>query len=187
MMESTYSVSSLVGLVSSKRRWQREFGAYSCGEAEVQADGLGVADVQVAIRLRREPRDDHAAVLPCLHIGGDDLTDEVEAGRRGVVGGRMGHGSIESRDECRFKVQSRSFRIGVRSSGGRLLQAGYQERAKRTRFGLSASRSGKKCAKRTRFSGSEDGVGGQGGDGVQSLWGKRGGDGGRERFTLNRL
>ena len=55
---STYSCSSLVGLVSSKRRWQRP--PNSCGDAEVEADRLGVADVQVAVRLRREARHDLA-------------------------------------------------------------------------------------------------------------------------------
>ena len=53
-MDSTYSTSSLVGLVSSKRRLQ--LPPKSCGDAEVQADRLGVADVQVAVGLGREAR-----------------------------------------------------------------------------------------------------------------------------------
>ena len=60
-MDSTYSTSSLAGLVSSKRRWQTP--PILLGEAEVQADRLGVADVQVAVGLRGEPRHDAPAVL----------------------------------------------------------------------------------------------------------------------------
>jgi hypothetical protein len=48
-MDSTYSTSSFAGLVSSKRRLQTT--AKFARDAEVQADGLGVADVQVAVRL----------------------------------------------------------------------------------------------------------------------------------------
>ena len=54
MMESTYSCSSFSGLVSSKRRLV--LPPNSVGQAEVQADGLGVADVQIAVRLRRKAR-----------------------------------------------------------------------------------------------------------------------------------
>ena len=49
---ATNSGSSLAGLVSSKRRLQTP--PNSRGEAEVQADRLGVADVQVAVGLGRE-------------------------------------------------------------------------------------------------------------------------------------
>ena len=51
-MASMYSCSSLTGFVSSKRRWHRP--PNSAGDAEVEADRLGVADVQVAVRLGRE-------------------------------------------------------------------------------------------------------------------------------------
>ena len=45
-------------------------------DAEVEADRLGVADVEVAVRLRREARHDRrVAALP--HVGGNDLADEV--------------------------------------------------------------------------------------------------------------
>jgi hypothetical protein len=70
MMASTYSCSSFSGLVSSKRRW----AAAVFGEAEVEQDGLGVAEVQVTVRLGRE--------------AGADL-GRVER-RGGVVGGRAG-------------------------------------------------------------------------------------------------
>src|SRR5207244_2981020 len=50
------------------------------GEAEVQADRLGVADVQVAVRLRREARVDAALVLAGAVVRVDDLLDEVPGG-----------------------------------------------------------------------------------------------------------
>ena len=78
MIESTYSCSSLVGFVSSNRRLN--LPPYSCGEAEVQADALGVADVQIAVRLRRKPRVHAPAVLAGGAVGVDDLLDEI-AGR----------------------------------------------------------------------------------------------------------
>ena len=52
------------------------------GDAEVEADRLGVADVEVAVRLRREAGDD--GLVPALaQVGGDDLADEVAALGRG--------------------------------------------------------------------------------------------------------
>ena len=46
-------------------------------EAEIQADGLGVADMQVAVRLRRKARDEFAAVLVGGEVALDNLADEV--------------------------------------------------------------------------------------------------------------
>ena len=46
------------------------------GDPEVEADRLGVADVEVAVGLRREPGDDRG-VLPALEVADDDLADEV--------------------------------------------------------------------------------------------------------------
>ncbi len=65
---------------------------YSARDAEVQADRLGVADVQVAVRLGRKPRGDAAAVLAGRVVGVDDLADEVEA--LGGPGRRRGHSDI---------------------------------------------------------------------------------------------
>jgi hypothetical protein len=76
-----YSCSSFAGLVSSKRRWQRPPNSRAI--AEVQADRLGVADVQVAVRLGREARDD-GANAPAATVRGDDLADEV-----GAFGGKL--------------------------------------------------------------------------------------------------
>src|ERR1051326_6948131 len=47
-------------------------------DAEVQADGFRVADVQVAVRLGRKSRGDPAPVLAGLEIVRDDGSDEVE-------------------------------------------------------------------------------------------------------------
>jgi hypothetical protein len=59
----------------------------------------------------------------------------------------MAHGSVESRDEVagsKFKVEDSGSEFGVFGSG--LSEAGYKERAKRTRFGLSALGSGLSAA-----------------------------------------
>ena len=53
------------------------------GQAEVEADGLGVPDVQVAVGLGREARlDDRVAVLLGLQVLDDDVADEI-GGRGG--------------------------------------------------------------------------------------------------------
>ena len=70
-------------------------------QAEVEADGLGVADVQVAVRLRREARGHAAAVLAGGHVGFDDLPDEI--GRGGCCRGFLfrRHGPLLSRSRLR--------------------------------------------------------------------------------------
>ncbi len=52
------------------------------GDAEVEADRLRVADVQVAVWLGGEPSNDAAAVLVGFEILGDDAPHEVEGGGR---------------------------------------------------------------------------------------------------------
>src|SRR6185503_3101791 len=52
------------------------------GDAEVQADRLRVADVQVAVRLGRKPGRDAAVVLAARDIVVDNRTDEVDRRRR---------------------------------------------------------------------------------------------------------
>ena len=44
--------------------------------AEIEADRLGVADMQIAVRLRREAGDDRAVPLR-VQIGLDDVADEI--------------------------------------------------------------------------------------------------------------
>ena len=58
-------------------------------DAEVQANRLGMADVQVPVGLGRKPRGDTTAVFTGRVVGGDDLPDEVEA--LGGAGRRQGH------------------------------------------------------------------------------------------------
>ncbi len=70
-----------IGVVEAEVAVAAEFA----GDAEVEADRLGVADVQVAVRLRRKTRDDLAAVLAGGYVGGDDLANEV---RRRTARGR---------------------------------------------------------------------------------------------------
>src|SRR5258708_18386684 len=55
------------------------------GNAEVEADGLGVADVQVAVGLGRKARDDLRVTLRG-DIRRDDVADEVTRGGRGRAG-----------------------------------------------------------------------------------------------------
>ena len=47
------------------------------GEREIEADGLGVADVQIAVRLRRKARMHAAAVFAGSQIPGNHLADET--------------------------------------------------------------------------------------------------------------
>ena len=60
------------------------------GNAKVQADGLGVADVQEAVRLRRETGD-NAGVLARGKVIGNNLPDEIKGlvGRSGDVSGHI--------------------------------------------------------------------------------------------------
>src|SRR5690606_2524025 len=59
------------------------------GQAEVQTDRLGMADMQVAVGLRREAGDD-LAVLAALQVGLDDRTKEIRGG--GSLG--LAHGIL---------------------------------------------------------------------------------------------
>ncbi len=60
------------------------------GDGEIETDRLGVADVQVAVRLGREAGDDAAVVLALFEVPGDDVADEI--GSRSCVG--VGHGGV---------------------------------------------------------------------------------------------
>ena len=69
-MESTYSCLFLgrVGVVEA----QVALAAELVGEAEVQADGLGVADVQVAVGLGRKAGVDASPYLLVRQVVEDD-------------------------------------------------------------------------------------------------------------------
>ncbi len=62
-----------IGVVEAEVAVAAEF----VGDAKVETDRLGVPDVQVAVRFRREARDDAAVVLPGGHISGNDLANKV--------------------------------------------------------------------------------------------------------------
>jgi len=50
-------------------------------QPEIQADGLGVADVEVAIRLRGEPGMDAPAMFLTPVVGVDDVLNEMATDR----------------------------------------------------------------------------------------------------------
>ena len=62
-----------VGVIEAQVAAAAEFP----GQAEVQADGLGMADVQVTVRFRRETGMHPAAVGAGLYIPADDAADEI--------------------------------------------------------------------------------------------------------------
>src|SRR5690606_33823097 len=74
-----------VGVVETQVALAAEF----LGQAEVQADALGVADVQVAVGLRRETGDD-LGVLAAVQIGLNDGAQEVG----GFFDGGLAHGVL---------------------------------------------------------------------------------------------
>ncbi|PRD39768.1 UNVERIFIED_CONTAM: hypothetical protein NCL1_01509 [Trichonephila clavipes] len=84
------------------------------GETEVQADRLGMTDVQVAVRLRREAGD-NAVVLAAVDIGDDACTDEISGfdhGRAGKIkSGSLPPGlSTLNRRQGRKPASRREFR-----------------------------------------------------------------------------
>src|SRR5205807_7274705 len=74
------------------------------GDAEVQADGLGVADVEVAVGLRGKARHDPVAEAARPGVLGHQLADEV----RGLGGGRLGHGLDPITPRSRLEGRPRS-------------------------------------------------------------------------------
>src|SRR5437763_15400039 len=61
------------------------------GDSEIQADRLGVADMEVAVRLRRKPR--HDGFVPAgREVGPHDVTDEILTGlARDIFSNRHSH------------------------------------------------------------------------------------------------
>ena len=76
-MASTYSVSSLTGLVSSKRRLTMP--PYSAAKPKVHTDRLGMSNVQIAIGFWRKPCVHTTTVQPCFKVGIHDLLNEMTA------------------------------------------------------------------------------------------------------------
>ena len=64
-----------VGVVEAQVAAAAEF----LGDAEIEADRLGVADMQIAVRLRRKAGH-HLVDAPGVEIGLDDVADEIAAG-----------------------------------------------------------------------------------------------------------
>ena len=82
-MDSTYSTpfGQRVGVVEAKVA----MAAILLGHAEVQADRLGVTDVEIAVRLRGKAGDDAAVMLARAEVVLDDLADEIRTARSGAV------------------------------------------------------------------------------------------------------
>ena len=74
-----------VGVVEAQVAVAAEF----LRDAEIQADRLRVADVQIAVGLGREARDDLADAAGG-DVGRDDVANEVGVFRGGRSGGRFG-------------------------------------------------------------------------------------------------
>ena len=85
-----------VGVVEAQMAAAAEF----LGDAEIEADRLGVADMQIAVRLGREAGD-HRLVPPGRQIGAHDVADEILPGfaDRGV-GGRHDLTAFPIAEEC---------------------------------------------------------------------------------------
>ena len=64
-----------IGIVKT----QVAFAAIFLGKSKIQADRLGMTDVQIPIRLRRKPRL-NAQMLARLQIFGNNLLDKVARG-----------------------------------------------------------------------------------------------------------
>ena len=70
-----------IGVVEAKVA----MAAILLGHTEVEADRLGVTDVQVAVRLRRKAGDDAAVMLARAEVVLDDLADEIRMARPGAM------------------------------------------------------------------------------------------------------
>jgi len=54
------------------------------GQPEIHTDGLGMTDMEIAVRLGRKAGDHLAAVLAGLNVGFNNLADKMPGG--GIVG-----------------------------------------------------------------------------------------------------
>jgi hypothetical protein len=66
-----------IGVVETQIAPAAELG----GEAKIEANRLGVADVQIAIRLRRKPSVDSALIFALLEILSDNVAYEMRRRR----------------------------------------------------------------------------------------------------------
>ena len=71
---------------------QVALAAVLAGDPKVEADRLGVADMQIAVGFRREPGDDFRVALLGDMLG-DDVADEVARRRNAAVLVLKGHGA----------------------------------------------------------------------------------------------
>ena len=100
MMESTYSTSSLVGIgvVHAQVANAAEFAR----DAEIQADRLGMADVEVAIRFGRKARVDFRITL-FRHMRRHDVADKIRRRR-----GWRGRGCLSWTWSCHATINQKS-------------------------------------------------------------------------------
>ena len=75
------SLGQWVGVVEAKVA----MAAVLLGHAEVEADRLGVTDVEIAVGLGRKAGDDTAIVLARAEVVLDDVADEIRTARPGAV------------------------------------------------------------------------------------------------------
>ena len=73
-MASMYSCSSLVGIGVVEA--QVALAAELLRDAEIERDRLGVADMEIAVRLRRKAGD-HLLDAPGGEVSGDNIADEI--------------------------------------------------------------------------------------------------------------
>ncbi len=98
------------------------------GDAEVQADGLRVSDVKIAVRFRRKPRRHAPMVLPgreiLVHDGADEVDGWGRGGRSMVVAHMLGLLYVRLRHFVASARQSPSQHLSLRlclPAGGYLL------------------------------------------------------------------
>ena len=93
------------------RRWQIP-PELLVGDAEVETNRFGMADMEIAVRFRWKAGDDPTAMFAGGAIGRDDLTDEVRACRRFWRGGHGGRCSVEHADDETRMVLSQNGGVG---------------------------------------------------------------------------
>ena len=87
------------------------------GDAEIQADGLGVSDMEIAVGLRRKPGDDLAGAA-AGEIGLDDVANEVATC---LCGFGCGHCSQTSSNLCNTsRPRGRASSNGARMERGEI-------------------------------------------------------------------